>query len=117
MPAIQKGSEENIIAVLERSDRVCQIYITNVPSLAVEIFLAAMQRPSAELTDLILFSSDETVPVDPDSFLGGYAPRLGELVLIVFHFRDYRNYFCLPVNFFTSCSRIFLIPGTFHPRQ
>ena len=77
----RKRRQHHCIAVLERSDRVCQIYITNVPSLAMEIFLAAMQRPFAELTDLIIFSSDEMVPVDPDSFLGGYVPRLEELVL------------------------------------
>ena len=77
-----KGNEDNIIAALERSDRVCQIYITNARSSSMEIFLAAMQRPFPELTDLILLSSDETVPVDPDSFLGGNAsPRLEELVL------------------------------------
>ena len=70
------GSVDNIVAVLERSDRVCQIYLTVVPSSDLEIFLAAMQQPFPELTSLLLTTSDETVSVVPDSFLGGSAPRL-----------------------------------------
>jgi hypothetical protein len=35
-----------------------------------------MQVPFPELTDIRLFSHDETPPVIPDSFLGGSAPRL-----------------------------------------
>ena len=75
IPAIQKEAKRTSLPCSSAAT-VCQIYITNVPSLAVELFLAAMQRPFAKLTDLILFSSDETVPVDPDSFLGRYAPRI-----------------------------------------
>ena len=75
IPAIQKEAKRKSLPCSSAAT-VCQIYITNGPSLAVELFLAAMQRPFAELTDLILFSSGETVPVDPDSFLGGYTPRI-----------------------------------------
>jgi hypothetical protein len=43
----------------------------------MEKILAAMQVPFPELTKLWLSSScDETMPVIPDSFLGGSAPRL-----------------------------------------
>jgi hypothetical protein len=38
--------------------------------------LAAMQVPFPELTDLWLSSRDKTLPVIPESFLGGSAPRL-----------------------------------------
>ena len=68
-------SVDNIIAVLERSDRVCQIGLWNVPSSDLEILLAAMQQPFPVLAEMLL-RSDETVRVVPDSFLGGFAPRL-----------------------------------------
>jgi F-box-like len=69
-------SVDNIIAVLERSDRVCQINLMDVPSSLLEELSAAMQKPFLELTHLELSSYDEAVSVLPDSFLGGSAPRL-----------------------------------------
>jgi hypothetical protein len=77
------GSVDNIIAVLERSDRVCQIAIANVQSSDLEILLAAIQQPFPELTRLSLESVGNMVPVPvvPDSFLGGSAPRLEYLQL------------------------------------
>ena len=75
------GSIDNIIAALECTDRVCQIYLMGVLSSDVEIFLAAMQQSFPELRHLQLWSYDETVPVIPDSFLGGSAPRLDYLYL------------------------------------
>jgi hypothetical protein len=70
------GSVDNIIAVLERRDRVCRINLPGVSSSNLEIILAAMQQPFPKLTDLILHSLHETVPVVPGSFLGESAPRL-----------------------------------------
>jgi hypothetical protein len=76
---------DNIIAVLERTDRVCHILIRVIPNVSssdLEIFLAAMQQPFPELTYLCLWS-DEPVVI-PDSFLGGSAasaPRLKHLSL------------------------------------
>jgi hypothetical protein len=70
------GNVDNIVEALERTDRVCQIILGNV---SVEMFLAKMQQPFPELTNLWLLSIDETVPVIPDSFLGGSAPRLKRL--------------------------------------
>jgi hypothetical protein len=67
---------DNIIAALEHSDRVCQISLVNVPRL--DKALAVMQKPFSELTDLQL-NSYITMPVLPDSFLGGSAPRLRKL--------------------------------------
>ena len=67
-------SVDNIIAGLERTDRVCQIEIRNVPSSDI---LAAMQQPFPELTSLRVWPADGAeVPVLPDSFLGGSVPRL-----------------------------------------
>jgi hypothetical protein len=74
-------SVDNIIAALERTDRVCRIDLGNVWTSNMEIFLAAMQQPFPELTNLFLWPNDETVPVIPDSFLGGSAPRLEHLLL------------------------------------
>ena len=72
---------DNIIALLERSDRVCRIDLDYVSSSDMEIYLAAMQQPFPELTDLLLHSFGEMVSVDPDSFLGGSSPRLRHLKL------------------------------------
>ena len=76
------GNVDNIVAVLERSDRVCQIILPQISNSDLEILLAAMQRPFPELTDLSLFDTvGEMVPVVSDSFLGGSAPRLKHLWL------------------------------------
>ena len=75
---------DNIIALLKHRDRVDDIELTHINSSSLEKVSAAMQEPFPELTDLLLKSDDETVPVLPDSFLGGSAnsaPRLRYLVL------------------------------------
>ena len=64
----------DIVAVLECTDRVYHISIGGMVGLEFDIFLAAMQQPFPELTDLylgVLQSFDKTVAVVPDSFLGG----------------------------------------------
>jgi len=66
---------DNVIAALEQSNRVCQIYLWGLTGQQLEEILAVMQVPFPELTDLEL-DSNETLPVIPDSFLGGSAPRL-----------------------------------------
>ena len=76
-----RGSMVNIIAALKCTDRVCHIYLTDIRSLNLEIFLAAMQQPFPELTCLQLYSDDLTLAVVPNSFLGGSAPRLKSLIL------------------------------------
>jgi hypothetical protein len=67
---------DNIIAVLECSDRVCQIDLLDIPISYLEPIMAAraIQEPFPELTHLEVRSSEGTVI--PDSFLGGSAPRL-----------------------------------------
>jgi hypothetical protein len=74
-------SVDNIVAVLERSDRVDRIDLINVNRSRLEKLLAAIQVPFPGLTYLQLSSNDETLPVLPDSFLGGFAPRLRFLKL------------------------------------
>ena len=69
--------------MLKRSNHVHQIDLYGISNLHLETALAAMQAPFPELTDLNLTlwlkTSDDTVPVLPDSFLGGSAPRLQNL--------------------------------------
>ena len=70
---------DNIIAVLERSNRLREIELLKVSSSDLETIFAAMQVPFPELTRLRLSSCEETVPILPDSFLGGTALPLQEL--------------------------------------
>ena len=76
---------DNIVAVLEHRNRVCQIQIGNLSSSHLETVLAEMQEPFPELTYLELgcCSYGEIVPVAlavlPDSFLGGSALWLRQL--------------------------------------
>ena len=81
-------SVDNVIAALERSDRVCQIKLTNVPNPYLEELLAAnpaIHMPFPELTQLLLGSHGG--PVFPDSFLGRSAPRLQEISLLSISYR------------------------------
>ena len=78
---LSKGSADNIIAPLERSDRVCQVRLSNVRISKLETFLAVMQKPFPELTHLELWSDDRPRPLVPESFLDGSAPRLEYLYL------------------------------------
>ena len=71
---------DNILAVLEHSDRVCDIYL-DFKGSDLEKLSAAMQVPFPELTFLRLWSNGKTVSALPDSFLGGSAPRLEDLEL------------------------------------
>jgi hypothetical protein len=76
------GGPDNIIALLEHNNRVCQISFMQVTnSRFFDNVLKAMQEPFPELTDLVLWSLRETMPVLPDSFLGGSTPRLRKLSL------------------------------------
>ena len=69
---------DDIIAVLKRSDRVCQIDLSGLDLSSMRRLLAAMQQPFPELTDLRL---DGMPAVIPDTFLGGSALCLRKLHL------------------------------------
>ena len=77
-----KGRMVDMVAVLKHSHRVCQIRLLNLTGSEMEKVYAAMQVPFPELTDLVL-SLEPTgdLAVAPDSFLGGSAPLLRDLVL------------------------------------
>jgi hypothetical protein len=67
---------DNVIASLGENNRVCQVRLWTLAGWQLEQVLAEMQVPFPELTYLYLSSNDETLPVIPDSFLDGSAPRL-----------------------------------------
>ena len=75
-------SVDNIIAVLERSNRVYQIHLEYFSSSDLVKVSLAMQEPFPELSYLWLTSNQDMVPVFPASFLGGSTPPLQYL-----HFR------------------------------
>jgi hypothetical protein len=91
------GSLDNIIAGLERTDRVCRIIFLNILGSDLEKVFGAMQKPFPKLTHLGLWSALETgnrsqalsidpvdfvAPVAPDLFLGKSATRLRDLSLL-----------------------------------
>jgi hypothetical protein len=67
---------DNVIAALGRSNHICQVNLRYLADPQLEEVLAVMQVPFPELTHLELFSDGKTLPVIPDSFLDGSAPRL-----------------------------------------
>ena len=81
---------DNIIAALGQSNRVCEVDLSFAGRELAKV-LAPMQVPFLELTDLCLFSDDETPPIIPDSFLDGSAPRLQRFVLIGIPFPGLSN--------------------------
>ena len=66
-------NEDNAIATLGHTDRICGIYIQNSDHDSFERFAAAMQVSFPALTDLSLWSFCSKPPTLPDSFLGGSA--------------------------------------------
>ena len=82
---------DNIIAALDRRERVGEIAMYHINRSLLEKVLASMQEPFPELTDLQLTLEsydlpDEPMSVLPDSFLGGSVPRLKSFVLENFAF-------------------------------
>ena len=79
------GRMDNVIAALERNDRLYQLRLIDISSSQVEKVLPAMQQPFPALIRLhVGFGDDvdETTPVIPASFLGGSTPRLQTLNLM-----------------------------------
>jgi hypothetical protein len=75
---------DNIVAALRHhNDRVCEIDLEPLPHSALEKITPMMQESLPTLThlNLTLRSKVDSTTVLPDSFLGGCAPRLRELVL------------------------------------
>ena len=79
---VSETSLNNVIAVLEHSDRICKINLICHTSSQIENLWTAMQVPFPELALLYLSCAGLShLPVLPDSFLGGSAPRLRSFFL------------------------------------
>jgi len=65
----------NIVSALKQHCRIRKINVRGIPISLMKKF-AAMKKPFPKLTYLKLNSNDGNVPILPDSFLGGSAPRL-----------------------------------------
>jgi len=78
-----KEDATNVIAALKHHNRVCKIYYDNgyLQEFMFKEF-GAIDEPFPALTSLWLMSLAQNVPVLPDSFLGGSAPRLRFLDLL-----------------------------------
>ena len=72
---------DNIVAVFQHRDRVYEIDLDPLPLSVLEKITPMMQESFPTLKLLALRSEEESPTVLPDSFLGGFAPRLRELVL------------------------------------
>jgi hypothetical protein len=85
---VYEESVDNVVAVLEHSDRICQIALDScATSLRSEKVWKAMRVPFPGLAALYLsFDSWMYRPILPDSFLGGSAPRLQFLTLFTVSF-------------------------------
>jgi len=70
----------NVLSVLKRHDRVCKIFIDDVPNSLLKD-VATTSEPFPALIELELLSFEEDPPIVPDSFLGGSVPRLRSLNL------------------------------------
>jgi len=77
-PPSPEGTD-NIVAAFKRHGHVREIALEHASSSLLERLAAVTQEPFPELTSLDLESDDESVPVLPESFLGGFAPRLRTL--------------------------------------
>ncbi len=80
---VSETSVDNVVAELDLSNRIYQIELNCYTTSQIEKVLTAMQVSFPELSHLYLsFRGVSHVPVLPDSFLGGSAPRLRYLSLI-----------------------------------
>jgi len=83
---------DNVLAALEHSDRVYDIYLGAVQGHLLESVVGVMEGPFPSLESLVLNSdTDGPAPVLPDSFLSGSAPRLQSLILGHVQFPAFRR--------------------------
>jgi hypothetical protein len=73
---LDENGAENIIAALKCRDRISHIVIDGIRGPRLEKLVNVLHDPLPLLTTFLLQSSDDSVPVLPETFLGGSAPRL-----------------------------------------
>lgn len=75
-------SVPNVLAALKHKDRIRKIRLVAIGGTDLRTILLEMQEPFPALTDLVLMSSTEDPElIIPESFLGGFAPRLRSLTV------------------------------------
>ena len=99
---------DNIVAALDRRERMGEITMYHIDRSLLEKVLASMQEPFPELTDLQLTLEsydllDEPMPVLYDSFLGGFVPRLKSFALEHFLFPALPNLLSSASHLATLC--------------
>ena len=89
----EEGSE-NIMAALERHDRISYINLYDMGDSGLEKLTAAMHEPFPVLRQCILLSWDKSIsmPVLPATFLGGFAPHLDFLNLFGIPFPTFPDF-------------------------
>ena len=81
IPVVDKNGMENLIAALESRDRISVIHLSDLRGPALEHLVTALHEPLPVLTRFSLNSDDDSVPVLPETLLGGSAPCLQSFVL------------------------------------
>ena len=71
---------DNVLAALERHDRICEVHVSKISDDELEELAGAMQVTFPALTALDVHTFEESATF-PESFLGGYAPNLRSLCL------------------------------------
>jgi hypothetical protein len=79
--SISPEGEDNVIAALRHSDRVCSAVRLDATHSELEKMFTVMQVPFPVLKCLEIYSKDENAPILPPGFLGGSAPPLHALIL------------------------------------
>ena len=80
-PVVDKNGVENLIATFESRDRISEIRIIDIRGPVLERLVTGLHGPLTVLKHFSLSSDDELVPVLPETFLGGFAPRLQSFML------------------------------------
>jgi hypothetical protein len=80
-PALDERTVENLTAAVEHRDRTSQIYISNINGPGLERLIGVMHEPLPALTNFYIWSFDQSVPMLPETFLGGSAPCLQSFTL------------------------------------
>jgi len=81
IPEMDENGVENLIAALKCRDRISEIHLFHVTGPVIEKLVTVLHGSLPVLTHFALGSTDESVPVLPETFLGGFAPRLRSFVL------------------------------------
>ena len=75
-------SVPNVLAALKHKDRIRKIHLVDFAGTDLRTIFSEMQGPFSALTDLVLMSSTKELgPIIPESFSGGFAPRLRSLTV------------------------------------